>query len=122
MTHTRAKAASAPLRGGRPRAWASVPMTESARLGHRPPQETSGADAQFSSATVFSPVTIRWTRLPLELRAEYPPTVRLPPMFAHGASTASYVPRGEQPKREVLQSSARIAFQEPNDKARNEVV
>src|SRR5215471_597971 len=31
-------------------------------------------------------------RLPLELRAEHPPAVCLPPMFAHGSPAASYVP------------------------------
>src|SRR6266699_4119816 len=41
-------------------------------------------------------------RCPLEVRAEYPPTVRLPPMLAHGASWRILRPHSEQSKRGAL--------------------
>ena len=39
-------------------------------------------------------------RGPLEVRAEYPPAVCLPPMLAHGASWRILRPHAEQSKRE----------------------
>src|SRR5262249_50811569 len=42
-------------------------------------------------------------RLPLELRAEHPPAICLPPMFAHGASPRILRPQDEQPKGGALQ-------------------
>src|SRR5262252_1378398 len=47
-------------------------------------------------------------RLPLELRAEHPPAICLPPMFAHGASRRILRPQGEQPKGGALHASNRI--------------
>src|SRR5262245_49165647 len=48
-------------------------------------------------------------RYPFEVRAECPPTVCLPSMLAHGASSRNVRPHGEQSKRRALQGPARSA-------------
>ena len=56
-------------------------------------------------------------RLPLELRAEHPPAVCLPPMFAHGASRRILRPHGEQPKGGALQVGRSLVLQKAGDKS-----
>src|SRR5262245_64798408 len=58
------------------------------------------SSSRLGSASVFSPVKIRCTVRPLELRAEHLPPLDLRPVSPMGSRGASYVPTVSSPNGE----------------------